>query len=71
MAIFDKLKSILGSTGGIIKEDMKRLDKHSADLSRKAFEYIVSGSNETVLSTLAQKMLALILKLPKSGLAVI
>lgn len=54
MAIFNKLKSIFGKTGGVIKDDMKRLDKHSASLSKKAFQYIVNGDDETVLSTLAQ-----------------
>lgn len=55
MAIFDKLKNIFSSTAGVVTQDMKRLDKYGIDLSSTAAEYINNGSNETVLSSLAQK----------------
>ena len=55
MKILEKLKRATGSQTRTIAADLKRLDKLQRGLSDKALAYVVSGDNETVLSTLSNQ----------------
>ncbi len=55
MKFLDKLKIAVDSRSRVIASDLKRLNDVQKDLADKACSYVMSGDNETVLSTVSTK----------------
>ncbi len=55
MGILDKFRSIADPRGRVVAADMKRLNDVQRGLGDKATSYVLSGDNETVLSTISTK----------------